>query len=155
MGSNKLVQFYPSLTSTYNLLTFRSPTPGSDGLGQITLGNYNTQRCGPVLATIPHTSRWTPRNVALERFTFDSYSTRGTTAYFDTGFPVLAFPQKIYQAIDRLINPIYNWDYGLYTVECAKSETLKPWIFQFQGQAFSVPAKDYLLDVSTDAKNVD
>ncbi|KAI6170881.1 Peptidase A1 domain-containing protein [Aphelenchoides bicaudatus] len=80
-------------------------------------------------------------------FSFQTFATAGDTAIFDTAFPNIVFPDKVYDAIDRLINPEYSWDYGVYTVDCSQANTLQDWVFTFQGVDFRVPAKDYLLDI--------
>jgi len=145
-----LLRAYNATEQVYTIwLSSVYPKPSTGNTqAALTIGGHDEFHCGPVLLTIPHAGKWSrDRHVTSERFSMGAYSTAGDSTVFDSGYPVITFPDKVYDAVFKLVNPTYDWDYGLYTVSCAKISTLPDWVFRFSGMDFAVPSSQYIIDV--------
>ncbi|KAI6237900.1 Peptidase A1 domain-containing protein [Aphelenchoides besseyi] len=86
------------------------------------------------------------------KFTLDSFSFSGQVydggdAKLDTGVPTILLPYDTFQDIYTLINPSYNYDLGIYEVECDQFVLLDDFVFIISKQKFAVPSTTYVVDL--------
>ncbi|KAI6174231.1 Peptidase A1 domain containing protein [Aphelenchoides besseyi] len=85
----------------------------------------------------------------LSQFSFGDYTYDMEDNYVsvDTGSPVIYMPSEVYEKIFDVISPTYDWDTGLYTVNCKNAGTYDPWIFSLDGVDYTVPSSTYVVDI--------
>ncbi|KAI6210943.1 Peptidase A1 domain-containing protein [Aphelenchoides besseyi] len=85
----------------------------------------------------------------LSQFSFGDYTYDMEDNYVsvDTGSPVIYMPSEVYEKIFDVISPTYDWDTGLYTVDCKNAGTYDPWIFSLDGVDYTVPSSTYVVDI--------
>ena len=65
----------------------------------------------------------------------------------DTGTSWIGGPSSAISAIATQTGGSYDWYNQLYTVPCSKMDTDLPLIFTIDGQEYSIPSFEYILDV--------
>ncbi|KAI6185704.1 Peptidase A1 domain-containing protein [Aphelenchoides besseyi] len=86
------------------------------------------------------------------KFTLDSFSYSGSMydggdAKVDTGVPTILLPYDTFQEVYDKINPTYNYDYGIYEIECDQFVLLDDFIFTISKQTFTIPSSTYVVDL--------
>ncbi|KAI6198920.1 J domain-containing protein [Aphelenchoides besseyi] len=75
------------------------------------------------------------------KFTLDSFSYSGSIV------PTILLPYDTFQEVYDKINPTYNYDYGIYEIECDQFVLLDDFIFTISKQTFTIPSSTYVVDL--------
>lgn len=115
--------------------------------GELIFGGVNEDRFeGPlVYAPVVRKGYW---EVSLDSFSVgqQSLGIKGTAA-IDTGTSLIAMSTAVSDAINSQIGATKGFR-GVYTVDCAKLDSIPPVVFEFGGHKFTLEAKDYILQTS-------
>ncbi|KAI6211559.1 Peptidase A1 domain-containing protein [Aphelenchoides besseyi] len=85
----------------------------------------------------------------MTKFTFGEYDyyMGSDSIIVDTGSPVIYMPKKVHSEVFYIISPDYDWDTGLYTVNCSYTDTYADWVFSLGQDDYKVPSTTYIMDV--------
>ncbi|KAI6238838.1 Eukaryotic aspartyl protease [Aphelenchoides fujianensis] len=84
----------------------------------------------------------------LDGFTFGKIKApAGDSAVADVGVPLIYVKYNVFKDMHKNLNPDYNWDYGVYTVDCGKAGKLDPWVFTVLGIEYSISSSNYVVDM--------
>ncbi|KAI6195802.1 hypothetical protein M3Y94_01031000 [Aphelenchoides besseyi] len=88
----------------------------------------------------------------MSKFTYGDYEydMSDEDASIDTGSPVIYMPSEVHDKIFDVIQPTYDWDTGLYTVDCSTAGTYDPWVFSIDDVDYSIPSSTYIVDIGLD-----
>ncbi|KAI6234204.1 Eukaryotic aspartyl protease [Aphelenchoides fujianensis] len=65
----------------------------------------------------------------------------------DAGMPVILMPYEVLRIVLSQMPYRYNYDLQMYTIDCARVNTLKDLVFETDDLQFVVPATQYVADV--------
>jgi len=88
----------------------------------------------------------------INGFRFSDYAdTQKTPAIVDSGYSVIALPAMQFRIVYAIVAPDYDWETGLYTVDCG-DQTVRPpkLVFQVDGKSLVVRQELYLRDFNAD-----
>jgi len=134
-----------------------SPSKGS-AQGTVTIGGFDKTHCdgssaaGAYSLTYQTSSdnRWVASASNLQFGNY--YSSASGYAYFDTGVSTLQLPSADLQQIYDQILPDYDWDTGLYVVDCKQASNLGSIAISLSpgGSYVQVSASSYVVDLNLD-----
>jgi hypothetical protein len=85
---------------------------------------------------------------AVDFFTYKGQQLGAGHARVDTGVPNIQLPYNTFLALYNDVQPNYNFDYGVYTVDCSQADSLPDWVFTIGGKDYAVPASAYVVDLA-------
>jgi len=88
----------------------------------------------------------------IDGFGFADYKDREVTlAIVDMGYSVIALPAAQYRVVYSTLQPDYDWETGLYTVDCG-DQTVRPskLVFTIGGKEWGVRHRFYIRDLNAD-----
>lgn len=88
----------------------------------------------------------------VDGFKFKDYADRTTTiALVDTGYSILSLPAAQYRVVYKYASPEYDWETGLYFVDCGDNGARQPkLIFQIGGKEYGIREHAYVLDLDNE-----
>jgi len=128
----------------------QSPSKGI-GSGKLTFGSIDTAKCD--MTTVDYVSL--VQSIVNDRYVFSvtglNYGTYASNnqgeGYVDIGMSTLNIPSDDLFDIYQIILPEYDWDNGLYTVNCSIIPNLTDIEFGVNGSFVSVPSSQYVVDI--------
>lgn len=69
-------------------------------------------------------------------------------AKFDTGLSTIYLPERYHDVVQKQLNTKFDSTLEVNIAPCASVKTFPDWTFTFSNQAFTIPASEYVLDVS-------
>ncbi|VDD88568.1 unnamed protein product [Enterobius vermicularis] len=130
----------------------RKLSEGGNG-GVITYGALDPTHCTgePVYVPLSSKTYW---QFQMDGFKIGTYTSN--TKYqviSDTGTSWIGGPSSAISAIATQTGGSYDWYNQLYTVPCSKMDTDLPLIFTIDGQEYSIPSFEYILDLELGSGN--
>ncbi|KAI6195804.1 hypothetical protein M3Y94_01031200 [Aphelenchoides besseyi] len=83
----------------------------------------------------------------LDSFALGDQKTDGDLAKVDTGLSVIYVPWEAFSIIDFIIQPSWNYEYGVYTTPCSNRGQLPDFVFTVGGAELRVPSTSYIVDL--------
>ncbi|KAI6224489.1 Peptidase A1 domain-containing protein [Aphelenchoides fujianensis] len=131
----------------------RNDNPGFMGESEslITFGYSDGDRCD--LTRLHHADLFFDEQLGAMAFILDSFSFSDFSvaspahASVDTGIPLILVPYATFAGVFERILPDYDFQLGIYTLDCSQSGVLEPWILGIGGHNYSIPSNSYILDV--------
>ncbi|KAI6243054.1 Protein CBR-ASP-1 [Aphelenchoides fujianensis] len=124
-----------------------TPSLGQPG-GQITYGaiddtDYDTSS----IVYTPITRERSASSSTVDSFSVSTYTSPATaSAISDTGTSFIMAPYEDLLAIVDASNADYDYQYGLYVVDCDAPKTLSDLVFTVNGQQLKLPRTEYVVD---------
>jgi len=128
------------------VFSFRVGSSEEDGGEAIFGGIDDTAYTGKITyVPVRRKAYW---EVELEKVTFgdDELDLENTGAAIDTGTSLIVCPTDVAEMLNTAIGAKKSWN-GQYTVECDTVPALPDLSFTFDGKAYPLAAKDYILEV--------
>jgi cathepsin D len=129
--------------------------PPSQGMakGSITLGGFDKAHCdGSQSNTIDLTYlgdyRFVSPEYGVQYSTYQSYS--NYYVYFDSGVSTLQLPTEDLSGIYDLMLPDYDWDTGMYTVDCSSISSLSAISINIDNNYIVINPQQYVVDLDLD-----
>ncbi|VDM64309.1 unnamed protein product [Angiostrongylus costaricensis] len=118
---------------------------GSGGL--ITYGAIDTTNCDLNVTYVPLTSE-TYWQFSIDGFSVGSFSEINTEDVIsDTGTSWIGGPSYIMDAVVDQTDAQYNWEYGIYTVDCSTMMDQPDLQFTINGVTYNITSEEYILDL--------
>jgi len=122
------------------------PTDGSNG-GLITYGALDGKNCATDIVYTPVTSE-TYWQFNLDSFTVGKYTNAKTaSAISDTGTSFIYGPDSDVSQIISQSGADYDFNTGLYTVDCKSAKNLPDLVFTVNGKKLTIPAVEHVVDL--------
>ncbi|KAI6171081.1 Eukaryotic aspartyl protease [Aphelenchoides bicaudatus] len=150
-----LLSVYPLPLQFYTLWigSHVSPLKAASATGLITLGDFDELHCKTeqplyVPLSIDEVYNYMYFQISNFKFSGQNIPLTNTNAYLDTGSPVIQVSTRVSVLINSVLNPEYDWNKKVYTLDCGAKDQLPAWTFTINGMDFSIEAKNYLIDLA-------
>jgi len=125
------------------------PSEGKTG-GQITYGAIDTDNCDSDIVYTPITSK-TYWQFNIDSFTAGSYKNKvKASAISDTGTSFIYGPYDDVDQIIALSNAEYDFNTGLYIVDCSAAKKLVDLVFTVNKKDLNIPGSEHVVDLELD-----
>jgi len=134
-----------------------APSKGAS-TGQVIIGGVDKAHCdiaaGPTTFYLTSSSsgdyRFIVKLTGIEMGNYDT--TSGTYyGYFDTAVSTIMLPSADLKGIFDIVDPTYDWDTGLYTVDCSSIDSISALYIAFSSY-LKVPATNWIVDLDLEDK---
>ncbi|KZP00003.1 aspartic peptidase A1 [Calocera viscosa TUFC12733] len=127
------------------VFAFRLGSSEEDG-GEATFGGIDESAYTGKIDYVPLRRKgyW---EIELEKISLggEDLELENTGAAIDTGTSLIALPSDIAEMINKEIGATKSWN-NQYTVECSTVDSLPELVFYFNGKAYPLSGKDYILE---------
>ncbi|KAI6240297.1 Peptidase A1 domain-containing protein [Aphelenchoides fujianensis] len=119
---------------------------------QITFGSLDNCKNNFTLLPLNSYTYTSQADFFLDTFIFGQayrYDLNGQPVQLDTGMAVIAMPYDVFQTIIMAFDWLYQWDWGVFSVDCstAGNGTYADWTFTLDVKNFTIPASTYIIDI--------
>ncbi|KAI6170870.1 Eukaryotic aspartyl protease [Aphelenchoides bicaudatus] len=135
----------------YSVFLERDAMPnGVVVFGSFSYGLIDQTNCKSDLSYVPlkFLNDFVTNAFDIQKFKMNNYVRQSTqTAQSDSGLAVILAPGTEFDNIYRQLNPDFDEQLGIYTLNCTNQQTQPDLTFTINNKDYSIPATEYLIDI--------
>ncbi|KAI6212584.1 hypothetical protein M3Y94_00043100 [Aphelenchoides besseyi] len=135
----------PKLPRQYSLNYFGRPEYSFLTFGNDTGGCFDH----PVITTVPilFDEKTSSLNFQLDSFIFQDVKMGSDLIRIDMGYPVLHFPDSVFNLIYQKLNLDFDYDHEIYTTSCSNKGQFADFVYTINGVNLTATSQNYILDL--------